>query len=64
MHISWSFSYNSFIKFHGFMWHLKLLKKERSGSVVECLTWDRGVAGSSLTRVTACALEQDTLIVA
>ena len=26
---------------------------ERSGSVVECLTRDRGVAGSSLTGVTA-----------
>ena len=26
---------------------------ERSGSVVECLTWDRGEAGSSLTGVTA-----------
>ena len=27
--------------------------KERSGSVVECLTRDRGAAGSSLTGVTA-----------
>ena len=27
--------------------------RERSGSVVECLTWDRGSAGSSLTSVTA-----------
>ena len=27
--------------------------RERSGSVVECLTRDRGAAGSSLTRVTA-----------
>ena len=26
--------------------------RERSGSVVECLTWDRGAAGSSLTVVT------------
>ena len=26
---------------------------ERSGSVVECLTRDRGAAGSSLTGVTA-----------
>ena len=26
---------------------------ERSGSVVECLTWDRRAAGSSLTGVTA-----------
>ena len=25
---------------------------ERSGSVVECLTWDQGAAGSSLTGVT------------
>ena len=28
-------------------------KRERSGSVVECLTRDRGAAGSSLTGVTA-----------
>ena len=27
--------------------------RERSGSVVECLTLDRGAAGSSLTGVTA-----------
>ena len=27
--------------------------RERSGSMVECLTRDRGVAGSSLTGVTA-----------
>ena len=27
--------------------------RKRSGSVVECLTWDRGVVGSSLTGVTA-----------
>ena len=27
--------------------------RERSGSVVECLTRDRGAAGSSLTGVTA-----------
>ena len=30
-----------------------LAKGERSGSVVECLTRDRGAAGSSLTGVTA-----------
>ena len=29
------------------------LERERSGSVVECLTRDRGAAGSSLTGVTA-----------
>ena len=29
------------------------LFRERSGSVVECLTYDRGAAGSSLTGVTA-----------
>ena len=29
------------------------IKWERSGSVVECLTRDRGAAGSSLTGVTA-----------
>ena len=33
---------------------VKILKKwGRSGSVVECLTRDRGAAGSSLTSVTA-----------
>ena len=31
----------------------QLAQRERSGSVVECLTRDRGVAGSSLTSVTA-----------
>ena len=30
-----------------------LIFRERSGSVVECLTGDRGVAGSNLTSVTA-----------
>ena len=37
---------------------------ERSGSVVECLTRGREVAGSSLTGVTVVALEQDTFILA
>ena len=32
---------------------LILKRRERSGSVVECLTQDRGAAGSSLTGVTA-----------
>ena len=32
---------------------LQLNDRERSGSVVECLTRDRRVAGSSLTGVTA-----------
>ena len=32
--------------------HIKY-RRERSGSVVECLTRDRGAAGSSLTGVTA-----------
>ena len=31
---------------------LILMSRERSGSVVECLTRDRGAAGSSLTGVT------------
>ena len=35
---------------------------ERSGSVVECLTRDRGVAYSSLTGVTALCLEPDIVI--
>ena len=29
------------------------LERERSGSVVECLTRDQGVAGSSLTGIAA-----------
>ena len=33
--------------------YLSLSIRERSGSVVECLTRDRRVAGSSLTGVTA-----------
>ena len=32
---------------------LQKIKRERSGSVVECLTQDRRAAGSSLTSVTA-----------
>ena len=32
---------------------LPVENRERSGSVVECLTRDRGAAGSSLTGVTA-----------
>ena len=32
--------------------------------MVECMTQDRGVAGSSLTGVTVLVLEQDTLTVA
>ena len=35
---------------------------ERSGSVVECLSRDRGVAYSSITGVTALCLEQDIVI--
>ena len=38
---------------------------EHSGSVVECLTQDRGAMGSSLTGVTVlCVLEQDTFTLA
>ena len=33
--------------------HLKLFDRERSGSVVECLTRGRGAVGSILTGVTA-----------
>ena len=36
--------------------------RECSGSVVECLTQDRGVAGSSLTCSTALVLQLATLI--
>ena len=38
--------------------------RERSDAVVECITRDLGAAGSSLTGVTACALELDILILA
>ena len=34
-------------------WSYSLFLRERSGSVVECLSRDRGAAGSSLTGVTA-----------
>ena len=37
---------------------------QRSDSVVECLCQEREVAGSSLTGVAACVLEQDILILA
>ena len=37
---------------------------ERSGSVVECLTWDRGVVGSSHTGVTTLCPWAGTLILA
>ena len=33
--------------------NITTITRERSGSVVECLTRDRGAAGSSLTGVTA-----------
>ena len=35
------------------MSHIKRDNRERGGSVVECLTRDRGAAGSSLTGLTA-----------
>ena len=38
--------------------------RERSGSVVECLTRDRRAAGSSLWRHCVVVLEQDTFILA
>ena len=38
--------------------------RERSGSVVECLTQDRGVAGFNLTFINVLVFEQDTLILA
>ena len=39
-------------------------RRERSGSVVECLTRDRGAPGSSLTGVTALCPWARTLILA
>ena len=42
-----------------------LLFRERSGSVVECLTRDRGAAGVRASPASlCCVLEQDTLILA
>ena len=41
------------IMYEYFKQNLKLEPWERSSSVEECLTGDRGVAGSSLTGVTA-----------
>ena len=38
--------------------------RERSGSVVECLTGDRGATGLSLTGVTALCPRARTLILA
>ena len=66
MTILWSFSLDSFVEFHGnffsaatansyieILCYSKLCYEERGGSVVECLTRDRGVMGWSLTRGTA-----------
>ena len=47
--MKWSFSYNFFEK-------LSIYNRERSGSVVECLSTDRGVVGSSLTGSTVLCL--------
>ena len=41
---------------------LQRLYRERSGSVVECLTRDRGAAGSSPTRVAVLCPSARTLI--
>ena len=41
-----------------------ILQRYYSTFVVECLSRDQGVAGSSLTDVTVCVLEQDTFILA
>ena len=41
-----------------------LMFRERSGSVVECLTRDWGAVSLSLTGVTVLCCEQDTLILA
>ena len=40
---------------------VRILYREGSGSVVECLTPDRGAAGSSLTDVTALCPRERTL---
>ena len=57
MTIAWSFSYHSFVKFHGEKngrqnKTMSYPNRERSGSVIECLTRDRRAAGSSLTSIT------------
>ena len=38
--------------------------REHSGSVVECLTLDRGAVGSTSPASLCCVLEQDTFILA
>ena len=38
--------------------------REHIGSVIECLTRDRGAAGLSLTASLCCVLQQDTFILA
>ena len=46
----WQLSYHLFVVY---LHLITFYNRERSGSVVECFTRDRGVAGSSLTGVTA-----------
>ena len=56
MAIAWTFSCNSFVKFHFHgkdIWEPEHDCREPSGSVVDCLTRDRGTAGSNLTNVNA-----------
>ena len=37
------------------------LYEKSGGSVIDCLTRDRGVAGSSLVGATACVIKQNAL---
>ena len=53
MTIKWSLSYNSFVTLS--LYNM-IPSRECSGSVVECLTRDRGATGSSLTGITALCL--------
>ena len=43
-----------------FLYSVRLSVVERDGSVVECLTRNRGVAVSSSLEALRCSLEQDT----
>ena len=53
-----------FVLNHGSQKHLQTKKYERSGSVIECLTRDRGPRVRASPASLHCVLEQDILIIA
>ena len=52
----------SYSLFHALGHYILLKVGERSSSMVECLTRDLGVVGSSPPTLLRCVLEQDTFI--